>query len=64
MLYATREGRWKIISTTSLPPEVKGLATQPGFVRVGVNSPMTAEHTLREVFKVKGFEYLNPNFPW
>jgi hypothetical protein len=64
MLYATREGRWKIIATSALPPEVKELSTQSGFVREGVNSPMTAEHALREAFKVKGFECLNPNFPW
>lgn len=64
MLYATREGRWKIVEAGPVTPELLAVAAQPGLVRSGVNSPMTAEHTLRELFGITGFEKLNPNFPW
>jgi hypothetical protein len=64
MVYATREGHWRIIDQAPLPPEADELTMQPSFLRRGVNSPMTAEHTLRELFAVKGYEDLNPNFPW
>ena len=64
MLYATREGRWKIVDASPVSPALRTLSARPGLIQAGVHSPMTAEHTLRELFGVKGFEELNPNFPW
>lgn len=64
MLYATREGRWKIIDASPVYLTLLVSSTQPGLVQAGVHSPMTAEHVLRELFAVKGFEELNPNLPW
>jgi hypothetical protein len=64
MLYATREGHWKIVGNAPIPDEIETLVDRPGFIRDGVHSPMTAEHALRTQFGISGFEDLNENVPW
>jgi hypothetical protein len=64
MLYATREGHWKIVDNAPIPAGLETLVNRPGFIRDGVNSPMTAEHALRTQFGISGFEELNENVPW
>jgi hypothetical protein len=64
MLYATREGHWKIVGNAPVLAGLKTLIDRPGFIRNGINSPMTAEHALRTQFGISGFEELNENVPW